>query len=181
MFWLRYLYTCLKKQPLFATKLEETSLQCLENQSCHWCRLHHDISKANIAFVWACFLIIFVNSHIVYMKFVDGISLLKFKNCCSKKVWLVDAVIVTDHSPPLGWASKSPMNHPWPEKFQPTCLSPNRGVWNVMIARTKLQISNLLCSVRHVACTFAWRIRESVFWSIICSFPLQFNFLLFTF
>ena len=50
MFRLKYLYTCSKNQPLFATKLEEVFHQCLENESYHWHRLHHDISKTNIAF-----------------------------------------------------------------------------------------------------------------------------------
>ena len=42
MFWLRYLYSCSKKQPLLAIKLEEVSRQCLRNESYQWCRLHHD-------------------------------------------------------------------------------------------------------------------------------------------
>ena len=84
MFWLRYLYTCSRKQPLFATKLEEVSHQCLEYESYHWCRLHHDISKANITFTWACFLIIHVNNHTVYMKLVDDILLLNFKIVVAK-------------------------------------------------------------------------------------------------
>ena len=29
-------------QPLFATKLEEVSYQCLGNESSRWCQLHHD-------------------------------------------------------------------------------------------------------------------------------------------
>ena len=83
MFWLRYLYSCSKKQPVIATKLKDVSHQCLENESYHWWRLDHDISKPSITFTWAC-LIIHVNSHIVYMKLVDNISLLNFKIVVAK-------------------------------------------------------------------------------------------------
>ena len=42
MFWLRYVYACSKKQPLFVINLEEVLHQCLRNESYHWCHLHHD-------------------------------------------------------------------------------------------------------------------------------------------
>ena len=62
------------------------------------------------------------------------------------------------------------MNHPWPEKSQPTCPSSSRSEWDIMIARMKAQISNLSCSVRRVVCTYAWWKKEIVFWSIVWSF-----------
>ena len=42
-----------QKQPLFATKLEEVSYQCLGDESSHCCQLHHDctpIAKHNNVF-----------------------------------------------------------------------------------------------------------------------------------
>ena len=78
-----------------------------------------------------------VNSHSVYMKLGDYISLLNIK-LLQQKLWLVDIVIVIDRSPLLDWASESLMNHPWPEKSQPTCVSSSRSGWDV-IARMKAQ------------------------------------------
>ena len=107
----------------------------------------------------------------------------EFQNGCSKRFefWLVDTVIVIDRFPLLGRASKILMNHPWPEKSQPACPSSNRSKWDVIVARMKAQISNFVCPVRHMACTYAWRKREIVFWSINCSFPSRFYCFLYNF
>ena len=115
-----------------------------------------------------------VNSHIVYMKLGDDISLLNFKIVVAKT--LIGKY--SNWSPLLGWASEKLMNHPWAEKSQPACPSSSRSEWDVIIARMKAQISNLVCPIRHVACTYDWRKREIVFWSIICSFPSGFHSLL---
>ena len=146
--------------------------------------INHAISKANIAFTWVCFFII----HIVICQTVILFTWNLLMTYCywiskllQQKIWLVNTLIVTDRYPQLGWASKNLMNHPWPEKSQPVCLSSSRSKWNVMIARMKAHISNLLCPVRHVACTSAWQKRKIIFWSIICSFPTRFHSLSFTF
>ena len=97
------------------------------------------------------------------------------------KLWLVDTLTVRDRSPSVGPASKNLINHPCPEKGQPTCPSSRRNEWDANIARMNTQIPKLLFSVRHVDCTYAWLKRETVFWSIICSFPPQLHYLFYLF
>ena len=82
-----------------------------------------------------------VNSHIVYAKLGKNISLLNFKivvekaligrctNC--KRFFLTSRLI------------KRTMNHPCPEKSQPTCPSSKRSEWNAIIARMKGKITNV--------------------------------------
>ena len=103
----------------------------------------------------------------------------------SKLLWqklsLVDTIIVRDCTPSVDQASKNLMNHPYPENSQPTCLSFRRGNWDVIIVRMNTQITKHLCSVRHVTSMYGWLKKETVFWSIICSFPSRLHFLLNTF
>ena len=98
-----------------------------------------------------------------------------------EKLWLVDTVIVRDHSPPLDQTGKNAVNHPFPEKSQPICQSCKKRKWDVVITGMKAQTTNLLCPIRYVACTYAWLKRETVFWSVICSFPSQLHCFLHTF
>ena len=103
--------------------------------------LTDSIVKASIAFTWACF-------------WSYGCHTCKESYCLhefwwwhtvteqkqKQKLWLVDAVIVIDHSPLLGQARGSLMNHPWPQKSE-----------------FKDESSDLksLCPVRRVSCNNA--------------------------
>ena len=88
-----------------------------------------------------------------------------------QKLWLVDRVIVRDCSPPVGKAREKLMKYPYPEKFQPRCLSFS------LLQKGRLR-SQRLCPARHVTCIYICLKRETAFWSIICSFPSQLHCLL---
>ena len=67
-----------------------------------------------------------VNSHTVYTKFGNDISLLE--------------------------ASENFVNHPCPEKFKLTYLSSSRAKWDAITAKMKAQIAKHLSPVRHWVC-----------------------------
>ena len=98
-----------------------------------------------------------------------------------QKLWLVDTVFVKDSFPPVGQTCENLMNHLCQEKSQPTCPSSRRSEKDAIIARMKAYITKLLCPVRHVACAYAWRRRQTVFWSFVCSFPSRLHCFLYAF
>ena len=110
-----------------------------------------------------------VNSHTIYTKRGNKISLLNLK-LLWQNLWLVDTVMVRDCFLLVSQANKNFINHPSPEKSQPTCLSFRRRDWDAIIARMKAQITKHLCLVSHVACNYAWLKTGTAFWIIICSF-----------
>ena len=108
-------------------------------------------------------------SHIAYTKLGNNTKLLKLKIIVAKALISRNSN-QRDRSSLVGQTWKNFMNPPFPDKSQRTGLSFRRSKWHAVIARMKAQITNLLCPFRRVACTYAWLMRDTIFWSIICIF-----------
>ena len=121
-----------------------------------------------------------VNNHFVYMKLGNDILLLNFKTVVAEA--LIDRCNNRKRSFPTRRPNKRKPHKPsCPEKSQSTCPNFRRSEGDIIIARMKAQITKHLCLARHVDCIYAWIKRETVIWSIICSFLSRLHCLLYTF
>ena len=139
------------------------------------------VGKAKIASTWACFWYHWCRTckqcHIVYMKLGDDLSLLNFKIAVARAL-----IGIYSHHNRLFSSTrpnKRKSHKPFLTREVLTCIPEfRRSESDVIIARAKAQISNLLCPVRHVAC-YAWRRQKSFFETSLV--VLQFHGLLYTF
>ena len=95
-----------------------------------------------------------VNSHIVYTKLGNDISLLNFKIVEAKA--LVGRYSNCKRLFNTSRSSKQKSHEPSiPRDSQPRCTISWRSEWDSIIARMKAQITKLVCLVRHVVYTYA--------------------------